>query len=138
MPSELTVRAVSTGDMRISATAGKHTLVMDYPLKGEEPAGMKPLEALMASLAGCVGSTVNLMLQRARQPVTGVEVIARANRRDEHPTVLTDISLEYVVSGTGLDPVTVERVIATADEKLCPVYAMLKPGTRISTSWRTC
>jgi putative redox protein len=136
MPSELTVHAVHKGDMRIAATAGSHTLLMDYPLKGEEPAGMKPLEVLLSSLAGCVGSTVALFLKRARQPVSGVEVNVRALRRDEHPTVLTDISVEYVISGTGVEPAVVERTIAAADEKLCPVFAMLKPGTRISTSWR--
>lgn len=136
MPSELTVRAVHQGDMRISAAAGPHSLLMDYPLKGEPPAGMKPLEVLLSSLAGCVGSTVALLLQRAKQPVSGVEVVARAVRRDEHPTVLTEISMELVIRGEGVQAAAVERVVAAADEKLCPVLAMLKPGTPIRTTYR--
>ena len=52
----------------------------------------------------------------------GVEVIAHAVRRDEHPTVLTDISLEFIISGAAVNPATVESVLATADEKLCPVW----------------
>jgi putative redox protein len=136
MPSELTVRAVHQGGMRMIATAGCHSLSMDYPLNGEQSVGMKPLEVLLSSLAGCVGSTVALLLQRAKQPVSGVEVVARASRRDEHPTVLTDISMEILVSGTGMQPPVVERVIAAADEKLCPVLAMLKPGTSVRTTWQ--
>jgi putative redox protein len=136
MPSELTVRAVHQEGMRMIATAGGHTLTMDYPLNGAPAAGMKPLEVLLSSLAACGGSTVALLLARMKQPVSGVEVIARASRRDEHPTVLTDISLEFLVSGTGVQPSAVESVLATADEKLCPVWAMLKPGTRISTTYR--
>ncbi|MGA2477545.1 MAG: OsmC family protein [Spirochaetia bacterium] len=136
MPSELTVRAVHKGGMRMVATAGSHSLTMDYPLNGEQAAGMKPLEVLLSSLAACGGSTVALLLQRAKQPVSGVEVIAHAVRRDEHPTVLTEISLEFLISGAGVEPAAVERIIATADEKLCPVWAMLKAGTPVRTSYR--
>jgi putative redox protein len=134
MPSELTVRAVHQGGMRMTATAGSHSLTMDYPLNGEQSAGMKPLEVLLSSLAACGGSTVALLLQRARQPVSGVEVNVHAVRRDEHPTVLTDINVEYVISGTGVERAAVERIIAKADEQLCPVFAMLKAGTPIRTS----
>jgi putative redox protein len=136
MPSELTVRAVHQEGMRMVATAGGHSLTMDYPLNGEQGAGMKPLEVLLSSLAACGGSTVALLLGRKKEPVKGVEVIARAMRRDEHPTVLTDIGLEFVIRGAEVNPATVESVLATADEKLCPVWAMLRPGTRISTSYR--
>lgn len=135
MPSELTVRAVHQGGMRMVATAGVHALTMDYPLNGEQSAGMKPLEVLLSSLAACGGSTVALLLGRKREPVTGVEVIARATRRDEHPTVLTDISLEFLIRGAGVQGAAVESVLAAADEHLCPVWAMLKPGTRISTTY---
>jgi putative redox protein len=136
MPSELTVRSVHQGGMRMVATAGCHSLTMDYPLNGEQSAGMKPLEVLLSSLAACGGSTVALLLQRAKQPVSGVEVIAHATRRDEHPTVLTEISLEFVITGAGVEPAVVQRIIVKADEQLCPVWAMLKPGTPIRTSCR--
>jgi len=136
MPSELTVRAVHQEGMRMVATAGCHSLTMDYPLTGEQGAGMKPLEVLLSSLAACGGSTVALLLQRMKQPVGGVEVIAHATRRDEHPTVLTAISLEFVISGAEVEPAAVERIIARADEQLCPVWAMLKTGTPIRTSYR--
>jgi putative redox protein len=136
MPSELTVRAVHTGGMQMVATAGCHSLTMDYPLNGEQSAGMKPLEVLLSSLAACGGSTVALLLQRMKQPVSGVEVVAHAARRDEHPTVLTDISLEFVISGTGVEPAAVQRIIAKADEQLCPVWAMLKAGTPIRSTYR--
>jgi len=37
------------------------------------------------------------------QPVRGIEVNARGQRRDEHPTVITEIALEFVVHGAGDD-----------------------------------
>lgn len=136
MPSELTVHATHQGDMRILADARGRSLQMDYPLKNQNGEGMTPLEALLCSLAGCSGNTLALLLRKASQPVEGIETLVRARRRDEHPTVLTDIALEFVVRGSGVERSAVERAIAQAEETVCPVWAMLKPSTRITSSYR--
>jgi putative redox protein len=137
MPSELRIHAVHVGGMRMTASNGEHTITADYPLQADEKAaGLKPMELLLASIATCGGSVVALLLGRIKQPVSGLEVNVRGTRRDEHPTVFTEIAVELVVRGTGVDPALVEKAIAQADEKLCPVWAMLKPGTPITTSYR--
>jgi len=137
MPSELRIHAVHVGGMRMTATNGEHTITADYPLQADEKAaGLKPLELLLASIATCGGSVVALLLGRTKQPMSGLEVNVRGTRRDEHPTVFTEIAVEFVIRGTGVDPALVEKAIAQADEKLCPVWAMLKPGTPITTSYR--
>jgi putative redox protein len=123
--------------MKMIADNGKHEVLTDYPLQpGEEAAGLKPMELLLASLAACGGSTVALLLGRMKQPVSGVEVEARGQRRDEHPTVFTEIAVDFLIHGEGIDRAVVEKVIAQADEKLCPVWAMIKPTTPIKTSYR--
>jgi len=91
---------------------------------------------LMTSLAVCAGSTLGLLLERMKQPVTGLVVEARGRRRDEHPTVLTEISLEFEISGEGTAPEKVAQALKIAEEQLCPVWAMLKSGTEITTSFR--
>ena len=137
MPTELTVHAVHQGGMRFAVTAGDHSVTLDYPLRpGETGAGATPLQMLLASLAACSGSTVALVLRRMEQPLEGLEVSARGLRRDEHPTVITDITLEFVVRGAGVDPEAVARALTVAENQLCPVWAMLKPGTTITTSHR--
>jgi len=137
MPSELHVHASHEGGMRFSATTGRHSLTLDYPLAPDESgAGPTPLQALLASLAVCSGSTVGLVLTQMKQPFTGLDVEARALRRDEHPTVLTEISLEFIVRGPGVDPGVVQRALDVAETRLCPVWAMLKPGTAITASCR--
>ena len=136
MPSQLAVHAMHQGDMRIVADARGASLQMDYPLKNEGGEGMTPLEALLASLAGCSGNTLALLLKKASQPVEGIEVFVHASRRDEHPTVLTDIALEFVVTGAGVQRSAIESALARAEETVCPVWAMLKPSTRITSSYR--
>jgi putative redox protein len=134
MPSELSVHAVHQGEMRISAVTGDHTVEMDDPMGGGACSAFTPLQLLLASLAGCSGNTMALLLRRHDQKVTGIEVEAHATRCDEHPTVLTDIDLEFVVSGEDLDEAVVRRSLVIAEENLCPVWAMLKPGTPITSS----
>jgi putative redox protein len=137
MPTELSVHAVHRGGMRIDAAAGEHALEMDYPMPGGDGAcaGLTPLQVLLASLAGCSGNTLALVLGRMQQPVEAIEVDARGRRRDEHPTVLTDIALEFVVRGKGVEPAAVGRALTMAEEQLCPVWAMLKPGVAIGAAF---
>jgi putative redox protein len=80
----------------------------------------------LASLAGCAGGTLALLLSRMKRPLQGLEVNARGKRSDEHPTVFTEITLEFVFRGSGLESAAVERALAQARDQLCPVWAMLK------------
>jgi putative redox protein len=135
VPTELRIHAVHEDGLRVRATNGPYTITTDYPITPNDlPAGFTPMELLLASLAACTGSVVASLLARLHQPVVAVEVDARGQRRDEHPTVFTAISLEFVVRGQGVEPAAVEKAIAHAD-RLCPVWAMLKPATRMTTSY---
>jgi hypothetical protein len=50
--------------------------------------------------------------------------------------VFTSIEMEFVFRGAGLDPAAIERVIAQADEKVYPVWAMVKASVPITTAFR--
>ncbi len=136
MPTELSVHAVQHGPMEFAIGDGEHEVTIDYPLPGSagDLKGMTPLRLLLASLAGCSGSSVAALLRRDGQPATGVEVTARGQRRDEHPTVITSIELEFVVKGA-VDPARVEHALRLSEAQICPVWTMLKTGTPITSSY---
>lgn len=137
MPTELAIDATYEGGMCVSACDGEHSVLMDYPLQpGQQTAGMTPLKLLLSSLAGCMGNTLSLLLSRRDQQLTGLQVGVRAQRRDEHPTVLTSIEVELVLHGDDLDPEIVAHAVELAEEKLCPVWAMIRPATPVTTTWR--
>ena len=69
-----------------------------------------------------------------QQPIAGLEVEARGTRRAEHPTVLTEISLEFTVKG-GVDPAAIARALQLSEERLCPVWNMLKASTPIKAEF---
>jgi putative redox protein len=133
MPSELHVSAVHHGEMRITASAREHTISMDYPI--QTGTAITPLETLLASLAACSANSLALLLRKARQPLTGLEVNIHGHRRDEHPTIVTDIDIEFVVHGVDVEPSAVEKAIKVAEEQICPVWFMLKDGTCIVSSY---
>lgn len=136
MKTELTVRAIHQGGMRVLASDGQFQVGMDYPIEdGEITAGPTPLTILLASLAACSLNSAMVVLKEMQQPVTGMEVEVRAVRRTEHPTVLSDISLEFVVEGN-VDPAAMGRALQLSEERLCPVWSMLKSSTSIKADFR--
>lgn len=137
MATELTIHAVHAGGMRFTAGNGTHEVTSDYPLQpGDAGTGLRSLELLLAGLATCAGNTVALVLGQMEQAFTGLEVDARATRREEHPTVLTAIHLEFTVHGPGVDEAAVDKAITVAETRLAPVWVMVKAGTPITTSVR--
>jgi putative redox protein len=136
MPTELSVHAVQQGPMAFAISDGKHDVCVDYPLPATDGGlqGMTPLRLLLASLAGCSGSSVAALLRRDGQPVERVEVEARGQRRDEHPTVITEIDLAFTVVGD-VDPERVQHALDLSEAHICPVWAMIKAGTPVSSSY---
>ncbi len=137
MASELSVHAVHLDEMRVLAESGNRKVLTDYPLTPERPLeGLTSLELLLASLATCATNSVLALLKRKMsQPVTGLDVYACGVRREEHPTVLTEISLEFVVRGE-VDPDAVRKSLKISADQLCPVWNMLKDTTPIKATFR--
>lgn len=136
MKTELEVRAVHKDGLQVLASDGQFDVLMDYPLEsGDTGAGPTPLTMLLASLAACSLNSVLVVLKKMQQPLAGLEVEARAIRSTEHPTVLTGISLEFTVTGEGVESDKVARALQMSEERLCPVWNMLKPGTPIRASF---
>jgi putative redox protein len=133
---EYIVEAVHQGGMRFVTTGGSHSVTTDYPLNPtEQGVGLRPLEMLLASLASCAGGSLIALLQRGGQAVEGLKVTARGQRRAAHPTVFTEIALNFVVRGP-VDSSVVAKALEESEAGICPVWAMLKPTTPITASVR--
>ena len=138
MTKQLSARVVLQDKMRfVGQASGEQRIAIDYPPPigdGDGDGILGGLELLLMSLAACTGQGTTWILPQMRQPVTGVTVEARGQRRDEHPIVLTDIELRFTFRGQRLDLAAVHRAISMAESKYCPVWAMLKGETNITSS----
>jgi putative redox protein len=94
---------------------------------------LEPLELLLIGLGGCTGMDVISILEKKRQEVSGFEVRVHGDRAEEHPKVFTRITLEYRVTGRGVDRAAVERAVELSETKYCPAMAMLRKAAPIET-----
>ncbi len=110
---------------------------MDTTLEhGGSGEGATPMELILMGLGGCTAMDVISILQKKRLDVRKFEIVLHADRATEHPKVFTDITLEYVVSGKGIDKESVERAIDLSENKYCSGMAMLRKAVNIKTSYR--
>ena len=92
-----------------------------------EGKGMGASHLLLASLGGCVGTTVIAVLLKRRLDVSGFEIDILGEHMPDWPKTFTGIHLVYKVKGTGIDLKTVERAVELAETKYCTVSASLAP-----------
>ena len=87
--------------------------------------GMRPMQMLLASLAGCSTIDIVNILKKQKQVITGIKVKVRGERDEKSvPAVYTKIELHFILFGN-LDLDKVERAVALSVEKYCYVGAML-------------
>ncbi|HTP08799.1 MAG TPA: OsmC family protein [Anaerolineae bacterium] len=106
-----------------------------FQLRFDSPAGPQggsPMELVALASAACTASDVISILQKKQQQVVEFEVNIVAIRAAEHPKVFTEIDLEYVVTGRGIDPKAVERAIELSLTKYCSVNKMLEHTVKIN------
>ncbi|SRR6266566_1756635 len=102
-------------------------LMMD----GASKAGNSPMELLLIALCGCTAADVVSILQKKREPFTGIEVSAQAEKAPEPPRVYTEIKLLYRVFGK-VSRKAVEDAVRLSEEKYCSVSAMLNKTVTIT------
>jgi putative redox protein len=97
---------------------------------------LRPMELILIGLCGCTAMDVISILRKKRQEISRFEVKAHAGRAERYPKVFTEIEVEYVVSGVGIDPLAVERAIQLSTEAYCPVWSMLSQTAKLSYTYR--
>jgi putative redox protein len=112
----------------VSASSG-HAIVVDSDRERNSAPG--PMELVLMGLCACTATDVVSILRKKREPFSGVEVRAEAERATTPPTVYTAIKLIYTVSGD-VSRKAVEDAVRLSEEKYCGVAAMLKSTARIT------
>jgi putative redox protein len=122
--------------LHFTGTAGDNAPVsIDYiPPLGDD-LGYTSLELLLLSLSSCLGSAMLTFLRRMNKVVTNYEILAKGLRREEHPTGFKNIHLDITLTSPDVTEEDVKKVIGMAEEKYCPVWAMIKGNTTVDTTF---
>ena len=105
-----------------------NTIVFDADAAHQH--GPSPMEAVLMALCGCTSVDVVSILEKKRQPLTGLRVTATAERAETAPQVFTHIKLTYAVRGR-LSRKAVEDAVALSKNKYCSVSKMLEKAATI-------
>ena len=136
MSKEAHLRQVD-GITFVARANSNHWVVMDGSSEfGGSLAGSTPKELVLMALAGCTASDVIPILRKKRVALEKFEIHVRANERDEHPRIFTDIHVEYVFHGNNLNTTDLERAIELSTTKYCSVSAILRASATLTHSYR--
>jgi putative redox protein len=97
--------------------------------------GCKPTEALLLSLAGCMGIDITTILTKMRIGFTGFRMEIAGERNPTPPQYFKTIEIELHISGENIDPKKVERAIALSRDKYCSVYNSLRPDLALNVCY---
>lgn len=102
---------------------------------GGKNKGMRPMEILASSLAGCMSIDILLILKKQRQEVTFYEVNIDANRKDAVPAVFETIRLVFSFNRE-VDLEKAKAAVHLSHEKYCSVSASLNQEITIQLEVR--
>lgn len=102
------------------------------PTIGGKQKGLRPMELLAGSLAGCMSIDVLSILKKQRVTVEHYQVKINAQRSEGVPSKYEAIELEFVVD-TGVPLDKLENAIHLSHDKYCSVSASIHPDIRITT-----
>jgi len=133
MAGHTRVKLVQAGAAKFIATnAAGATGVIDGPAElGGENAGLRPMETLLAAMAGCSSMDVIKILKKQRQHLERLEVEVEGERTDAVPAVFTKIHLRFKGYGP-IDPKKLQKAVELSIKKYCSVSKMLQPKVEIT------
>lgn len=100
-------------------------------LDGDAKTGQSPPEAVLSALASCSAVDVVDILAKRRTPVASLEVDVVGDRVDTTPRRFKHITLNFRISGDGIDRAQAERAISLAVTKYCSVRDSLREDIAI-------
>ncbi len=118
----------------VGVDESKHAVVMSSQ-DAENGTGMSPSQLLLVALGGCTAYDVVDILQKKRQPLTGLEVSVTGEQDAEPPWAYRKIHVHYTLRGRGLKEKAVADAIRLSEEKYCSVAATLRSAVEITTDY---
>lgn len=118
------------GDERFSAVDESGAVLA---LDGDRREGYSPMQALLASLGGCMAIDVALILKKMRAQVDELRVELEGERTEEPPRHFRAIRMVFFVRGD-VELERVEHAVKLSRERYCSVFHTLRPDLEITTS----
>ena len=111
---------------------GNKVILDGSPAIGGHNSGMRPMQLLLAGVAGCSAIDIISILRKQRQPLDDIKITVNGEREaDKVPSLFTDIHLHYDLFGD-IDEQKAKRAIELSVEQYCSVGKMLEKTANIT------
>ena len=97
--------------------------------------GCKPTEALLLSLAGCMGIDVVSILAKMRIDLVSLRIEIEGKRNPTPPQYYNAVEIVLHIAGTNLEVGKIERAIELSRNKYCSVYNTLRPDLALNVRY---
>jgi putative redox protein len=134
---KITIHRINDAFLMEARNESNVTMQMDAnPEIGGGDLAFRPVQALVASLGGCSGIDVLLILKKQKQQVDDFNIEMEAERAmDQTPSVVTGIHLKFVLKGK-IESEKLEKAIELSLDKYCTVAKMLEKTAKITYSYK--
>jgi putative redox protein len=118
------------GGSLLSCRSGGVEMAMDW----DSRAAPSPVQALIFALAGCMASDVVLILEKGRLPLRGLAAQVSAERAENPPRRLLEVTIRFVVTGD-VPADKVERAIQLSRDTYCSVWHSMARDIALTTAF---
>lgn len=107
---------------------------IDYISPIGDDLGYTSLELFLLSFSSCIGSAILTFLRKMQKTISHFEIQAKGLRNEEHPTGFKTIHLNICLTSQNVSEKDVQKVLALAEDKYCPVWSMIKGNISVETT----
>ena len=123
-----------TDKVAFEADMDGHKLITDATKEvGGSDLGVRPKKLMLASLAGCTGIDVVMILKKMKIEPEAFNVIVEGELTEEHPKHYDKIKVIYKFKGKNLPKEKLEKAVKLSEEKYCGVSAVYKKAIDLET-----
>lgn len=129
---EAKIQLLNEGVKFKSVVEGKPEIITDYLPPYGDGKSLLPLELFLISFGTCTGGVVSPMLRKMGRHVQDLQIKVQGKRREEHPLCFSEIKLLISVTSEDVTEEDLTKIMKMAEEKICPVWAMLKGNVDVT------
>jgi putative redox protein len=129
----LVSRGILTWEKDLVFTARIRGYSFEYDPTAQE--GCVPTDTLLMSLPGCLAIDVLSFLQKMRVEIKSFDIETTGDRNPTPPQYFKAINMTIRISGNGITPKKLDRVISLSQEKYCSVYHSLRKDIDVKVSY---
>lgn len=129
------VNTVFNSGMAFTATVNNHPVLMDTtPDEGGIDIGPSPKRLMLASLAGCTGMDIVMILNKMKVAFSDFTIDIDATLTEEYPKYYNNVKLVYKIRLAEADRSKMEKAVNLSQEKYCGVSEMFRAFAKLETT----